>query len=195
MLKAITLALFVTLLFTGQACLAGEKNYFLELGLHTGGDQIPTEKMAPQHTGKIKAGNFVSVSLGGIIKLNQNLALSPSIGIQYFTNRLLLFEFDKTDWQITVLNLPILYRVYDWQIGAGLTYHYKPTLTASNRNENYKEKWEFDNSLGSIIKLDYYYNDEESIGLQYMQIDYTLAGYKTINGDNIALLWRIHFSL
>lgn len=183
----------ILLVLTNQACLAEENNYFWEFGLHGGGDRIPTEEMAPNHTDSVEAGGLFSVSLGTVLRFSQRFSFTPTLGIKYNFNQSIFFFPSKTSWKTTMLNLPIAYRFNDWRLGVGVSYHYKPTLSA--QSDDYSEEWQFDNSLGSIIKLDYFYDDDATIGLQHMQIDYTRSETKTVNGDNIALIWRILFSL
>lgn len=181
----------ILFILTGRPCLAESNNYFWKLGLHTGGDKVPPEEISASHPSTIEAGGLVSGSLGFNFQLYNNFYITPSFGLKHNTNLVKLDSFSRTRWKVYMLDLPITYRNDNLRFGFGFTYHHKPTLTI--QTEEYSEVWRFEDSIGTIIQLDYYYDTDATIGLHYTDIDYTMPGIRPVSGDNIGLIWRFYF--
>ena len=72
----------------------------------------------------------------------------------------------------------------DIQIGAGLTYHTNVELRGTGVLES---SYKFDNALGALAEIDYFWDPKSYIGLVFTAIDYEING-STFNGNSSGIV-------
>lgn len=182
--KYLVLALAFCLFFSTNAEARNIRGV-LNLGLDFGGDTLVDGSFVGGDTFDIKAGELLYFS-GGII------FMPDSIESNFETHLTIGWKFDSVnadngdiDFNRFPLELLYFYKVNNWRLGGGLTYHLNPKLkgsgVASGINAN------FDDALGFVIQSHYSLDETFSIGVRYTIIDYEGEGLKTIDANSFGL--------
>lgn len=162
----IRVILLGTFLLLASQSANAELDFLGQLGLHGGGDNVVTALFTDGSSESIKAGEFLSIDLGiawdmGILegritggwKYDTITATNGSLDFQRFTTQGLL-----------------LFAAGDWRFGGGAAYHFKIELDGSGVAESADA--EYDNALGYVAEIDYYFTENAYVGVQYLNIEY-----------------------
>ncbi|MGD8927146.1 MAG: hypothetical protein PVG20_09855 [Thioalkalispiraceae bacterium] len=153
------------LLLISQSAQA-ELDFLGQIGLHGGGDNIVTALFTDGSSEDIKAGEFLSIDLGMAWDMG---ILEGRItgGWKYDTITASNGDLDFTRYTSQAL---LLFAAGDWRFGGGAAYHFGIKLdgsgVASGADANY------DNALGYVAEIDYYFSEQAYFGIQYLNIEY-----------------------
>lgn len=163
-------------------------DFVLEGGLHFGGDRMAEVIFTTGSSDEIKAGELISFSLGAAFDLSTAVQSRLTFGIK-------IDEISATNGYISFARYPLdlvfLYRVDRWGFGGGLTYHFNPSLDGSVIAADFKA--DFENALGLLGEIDWYFSQGGYLGLLYTVIDYksvptATTNAATVNGDSIGII-------
>ena len=162
----------IRVLLLGASLLLGSQtahadfDFLGQLGLHGGGDNVVTALFEDGSSETIKAGEFLSIDLGvawdmGILegritggwKYDTITATNGDLDFQRFTTQGLL-----------------LFAAGGWRFGGGAAYHFEVELDGSGVASTADA--EFDNALGYVAEIDYYFSEKVYAGIQYLNIEY-----------------------
>jgi len=161
---------------------------FLQMGLHTGGDELVGVTFLSGSTSSIDAGALFSFSGGVNIETTINSELRLALGYKFD-------DITATNGSITFDRLTLeatwFYNLDDkWSIGAGVTQHLDPTLDGTGVVSG---SVSFKDATGIVAEIDYKFSSGLYLGGHFTSIDYeTVNGAATVSGDSIGLLlgWR-----
>ena len=164
-MKTRVLLLGSILLFASQSANA-ELDFLGGIGLHGGGDNVITALFTDGSSEDIKGGEFLSIDLGvawdmGIMegratggwKYDTITATNGGLDFSRFTSQFLL-----------------LFAAGDWRFGGGAAYHFEIELDGSGVAAGADA--EYDDALGYVAEIDYYFHEKAYVGIQYTNIEY-----------------------
>ena len=156
------------LLFTSSLCAYIQP--IIKIGYDTGGYTL---KSLDEDRLKIGSG---FIGEGGLSFRTPELGrhLKGQIFLGYKLNQL-----DHTngvyDFSRVTLSAIELYNTRYFHIGAGVTYHFSPTLDyTDDRSSNFDKQTEYDDALGFIFQLGFNLSREATLGIKGTIIDYEL---------------------
>lgn len=162
-LKAVVIALGFVITQPAQAAL----DIMVELGIHDGGDDIITVNFTDGSSRDMQAGEFLSLGAG----------VAWDIGSVMETRLYAGWKGDEVSadngsvklnrW---TSNFMLLFKAGGWRFGGGAAYHWSIELDGSGAATNASA--EFDDALGAVAEIDYYFNENAYVGLQYLNIEY-----------------------
>jgi len=136
------------------------------IGIHEGGDDIVTALFTDGTEETIQAGEFLSIDLGVAWDMGF-LEGRMAGGWRYDT---ITADNGKLNFQRFTAQALLLAAIGNWRIGGGGTYHFEIELDGSGVGS--PASAEFDNAIGAIAEIDYYFTPKAYIGLQYTHIEY-----------------------
>jgi hypothetical protein len=156
----------------------------VELGIHTGGDEMTLVDDSNAVIESTKAGELYSLALGGTKAFTDNIEAQFTIGIKSNSNYALDSE---ASWVRYPVNGMIFYYSENYRLGLGATAHlypkYKVSGTTKNASSSYK------NALGGLLEFDYRLSGQLYLGLRYTAIEYVREDDgKRFDGSSIGLL-------
>jgi hypothetical protein len=154
---------FVLFLFGTKSFADG----ILSVAYEFGGDAIEKIQYDDGSTSKFKIGNGILLSGGGLFDISSNATIQATIGskiTQGIEGSADYFLFRR--YMVEVIPF---YNFSSVRIGAGITYHVSPEVTAANATAN--DKIKFGSTLGYVAQLDYHAK-EVIAGLRYTTIQY-----------------------
>lgn len=160
-----TLLLGSFLLFASQSANA-ELDFLGQIGLHGGGDDVVTALFTDGSSEEIKAGEFLEIDLGVAWDMGI-LEARITGGWKYDT---ITAENGELDFQRFTSQALLLFAAGDWRFGGGAAYHFEIELDGSGVAE--AADAEFDDALGYVAEIDYYFTENAYVGLQYLDIEY-----------------------
>jgi len=83
----------------------------------------------------------------------------------------------------------VFYRLPQFRVGGGLTYHLSPKLSGSGPAGNINTK--FDDSAGFVLQADYLLQ-KITVGLRYTSLEYKLGG-GSVKSDGVGVTFGISF--
>ncbi len=153
-------------LFAVQPALAA-LDFLAEIGIHEGGDDLITINFIDGSSRDLQAGEFLSLAggiawdMGSIMegrltagwKGDEVSATNGSVKLNRWTSDFMLF-----------------FKAGGWRFGGGAAYHWDVQLEGSGDASSASA--DFDNAAGAVAEIDYYFNENAYIGLQYLNIEY-----------------------
>jgi len=136
------------------------------IGLHSGGDDVVTAAFTDGSSEDIKAGEFLSLDFGVAWDMGI-LEARATAGWKYDTITATNGDLDFSRYTGQFL---LLFAASDWRFGGGATYHFNIELDGSGVAESADA--EFDDAVGYIAEIDYYFDEKAYVGLQYTNIEY-----------------------
>jgi hypothetical protein len=158
---------------------------FFEGGVHVGGDDLVSVTFTSGDTQKVKAGQLLSVAIGGYTDLGQSVQGRLSLG--YKVDRV-----NASNGEIKFSRFPVemlfMKQYSNWMVGGGLAYHLSPKLTVNTGSVGLSGTATFDNALGYLLAFDYNSNGSFThdwyVGGRITVIDYK-NGYGSVSGNSI----------
>jgi len=182
-LKVIFITLGFAVIQPSQASL----DFFAELGIHDGGDDVLTVNFTDGTSRDIQAGEFLSVGLG----------VAWDMG-EYLESRLyagwLGDDVSATNGNVKLnrwtSNFMLFLKAGGWRFGGGAAYHWDVKLDGSGDATNASA--DFEDAFGVVAEVDYYFTENAYVGLQYLNMDYdrlaTMSNSaKTFDASSIGL--------
>ncbi len=182
----ITLLGFFLLLATKSAY--AEVDFIASIGLHSGGDDVVEVLFTDGSSEDIKAGEFLTLEFGAAWDMGNIEARATGgwkIDSISATNGDL--DFSRLTGQLL-----FLYALDEWRFGGGATYHFNVELDGGGVASIASA--EFDDALGYVAEVDYYFSEKAYVGLQYTDIEYdrtTAFGQSpaTFDGSSIGIVF------
>lgn len=176
----VTLVLFLSYGFIPSAY----ARTLVEIGVHTGGDEITLVDDSNAVIESTKAGNLYSFALGGTIAHTDNIESQFSIGIKSDAN---YSSDDEASWVRFPLNAMLFYRNEKFRLGLGATAHFSPKFKVSGTTKNASTTYE--DAIGLLFEIDYQFAQQYHVGLRYTDINYVREGDgQSFDGSSIGLL-------
>jgi hypothetical protein len=103
-------------------------------------------------------------------------------------------NLSASDGSISFTRFPlealVFYRLPQFRLGGGLTYHLSPKLKGDGVASGLDVK--FDNATGFILQADYLINPKMTVGVRYTNLDYKLGGVSA-DSSGIGFTFGISF--
>jgi hypothetical protein len=161
---------FIPLLFCILVQPVKAASLVLEGGLHTGGDELISVLFTSGSTDSIKAGDLLSLAIGTNFDVSDNVESRITFGVKLDVISASNGDITFTRYPVNVL---LLYKSDSLRIGGGLTYHLSPELSGSGIAAGVNGQ--FDDALGFLGELDWYFSQNAYFGFRLTNIDYTVS--------------------
>jgi hypothetical protein len=142
-------------------------DFFAELGIHDGGDDLVTVYFSDGTDRDVQAGEFFSLGLGVAWDMGEYLETrlyAGWLGDDVSANN---GDVKLNRW---TSNFMLFFKTGGWRFGGGVAYHWDIQLEGSGVASNASA--DFDNALGGVAEIDYYFTENAYVGLQYLSMDY-----------------------
>jgi hypothetical protein len=158
----------------------------LKAGFDFGGDTLVTVVFADGSTKSINANEGLYFG-GGVSILSDSKDIETEVSLSYkFTG--INASNGSIDWTRFPLEVLVFYRLPQFRLGGGLTYHLSPKLSGSGvTNANLK----FDDSAGFVLQADYLLQ-KITVGLRYTSLQYKVGG-ASVKSDGVGVTFGISF--
>lgn len=191
--KVVTLVLGLVMSFPGNVW---SVDLFIEASLHNGGASVPTREMlGRQPNNQINAGGGLGAALGMVIPVADKIELIGTFGTHVFASGDLIFDIfngkDRVSWAMQTATVVGAYRDDEWRFGAGLVFHFNPTLHNSDGLDS--TLWKYDNALGYHLTIERDYDEEITICGYANIIDYEIPGEASVSGNSLGI--GVRFSI
>ncbi len=163
-------------------------DWFVEAGLHDGGDKLAGVTFTNGSSSSIYAGGLISFRTGVNLDMTTNSQLRFAFGYKFddITASNGSVTFDRK-----TLDASLFYWLNSvWSLGIGVTQHLSPALSGSGVVAG---RVAFKDATGMIVEADYQLSSGMYWGVQLTSIDYeTVSGTTKVNGDSAGILfgWR-----
>ncbi|HTF16255.1 MAG TPA: outer membrane beta-barrel protein [Burkholderiales bacterium] len=171
------------LMFAGAAMAplgshAADVSPIVKGGFDFGGDTVVSVDLSGSggsSSKSVKAHQGGFVGLGASILMDSRV-LEAEVSLSYKFSSIIAQNAD-IDWTVFPLDALVFYRLPNFRLGGGLTYHLDPTLkgrkAASSLNARY------DDALGYVLQADYVLDKRFNFGVRYTSVDYKLHSQTT----------------
>ena len=159
-------------LLAAGAAQAADVRPFVKAGADFGGDTLVTVVFVDGERESIKA-NEGFYAGGGVSIRNEAKTLEGEVSIAYKFNAITASNGD-VDWTMMPLEALLFYRLPQWRLGGGLTYHMNPKLKGSGVVGGLDVK--FDDALGMVLQADYLIGQSMAVGVRYTNVKYEVQG-------------------
>src|SRR5712691_1221874 len=143
----------------------------LKAGFDFGGDKLITVIFADGSTKSINANEGLYFG-GGVSILSDSKDIETEVSLSYKTTGINASN-GSVDWTRFPLEVLVFYRLPQFRLGGGLTYHLSPKLSGSGPAGNISTK--FDDSAGFVLQADYLLQ-KITFGLRYTSLQYKVGG-------------------
>ena len=168
-------------------------NPLIKLGYDWGGTTLAIVEHEYERDEKIRAGNGVSLEVGAVVASpNSNTELQLFLG--YKADQSSASNGEVT-WDAIPFTALVMIKNGEWKFGGGVTYHLNPELSGNFSgydngdyfNDSVDDQYE--NSLGTVLEIDYMATDYLSIGVKGTFIEYKLKSDHNLiaKGNSIGL--------
>src|SRR5262245_11094772 len=143
-------------------------NPTFKIGYDFGGDTLIEVQSSSGATRKLKAGQGLFLGAGASI-LSDAKDLEGEVTLSYkYAN--ITAQNGDINWSVLPLDGLIFYRMPNFRIGGGLTFHTNPTLkgsgAATGLQANYKD------AAGLVLQADYIFGERIKLGMRFTGIKY-----------------------
>jgi len=153
------------LLLVSQSARA-ELDFLGQIGLHGGGDDVVTALFTDGSSEEIKAGEFLAIDLG--IAWDMGIMEGRITGGWKYDT--ITAENGDLDFSRYTAQGLLLFAAGDWRFGGGVAYHFAIELDGSGVASGADA--EYDDALGYVAEIDYYFSEKVYVGVQYLDIEY-----------------------
>lgn len=159
----------------------------LKAGYDVGGDTVVTAVFTDGSTKSIKANEGFYFG-GGASILSDSKDIETEVSLSYkFAS--INASNGSIDWTRFPLDVLVFYRLPQFRLGGGLTYHLSPKLSGSGPAGNINTK--FDDSLGYVLQADYLLQ-KITLGLRYTSLEYKVGG-ASVKSDGVGITFGVSF--
>ena len=163
-------------------------DWFLQAGLHAGGDKLAGVTFTNGTSSSIYAGGLLSLDGGVNLDLTTNSQLRLAVGYK-FDN--ISASNGSITFDRTTLDASWFYWVNSaWCLGVGVTQHLNPVLSGSGVTAG---RVAFKDATGIVMEADFQLAGGMYWGGKFTSIEYeTLSGSAKVNGNSAGILfgWR-----
>lgn len=181
----------VAALFTGTiSSFTAQAGLVMQMGIDVGGDEMVRAVFVGGESDSINAGELIHFDIGlSIPSAQSNPAWESQLTLGW-KNDSIDAGNGTLDWSRFPVDFLQFYIVNDWRFGAGLSWHFDPTLEG---NGVVAGKVEFDNAMGFLLEADYLagLNREIFLGARLTLIEYEV-GTESVDADSLGAVvgWR-----
>ncbi len=158
----------------------------LKAGFDFGGDKLITVIFTDGSTKSINANEGLYFG-GGVSILSDSKDIETEVSLSYKTTGINASN-GSVDWTRFPLEVLVFYRLPQFRLGGGLTYHLSPKLSGSGVTS---VNLTFDNSAGFVLQADYLLQ-KITVGLRYTSLEYKLGG-GSVKSDGVGVTFGISF--
>jgi hypothetical protein len=177
-------------LLAGAAAQAADVRPFVKAGFDFGGDTLVTVIFLGGETESIKANEGFYFG-GGMSILNDAKNFEMELSVAYKFNSVTASNGD-VDWTTLPVEMLVFYRLPQWRLGGGLTYHLDPELDGSGVVGGLNVK--FDDALGFVLQADYLITPNMAFGARYTNVEYEPeGGGSSAKSDGIGVTFSYRF--
>jgi hypothetical protein len=151
---------------------AAEVGPLIKVGYDTGGDTLVTAMFTSGSSKSIKANEGFYFGVGASI-LTDSKDIEVEVSLSYKSARVTASN-GEIEWTRVPLEALVFYRLPQFRLGGGLTYHLSPKLSGSGFASNISGK--FDDSAGLVLQADYLLTPKITIGGRYTSLEYKVGG-------------------
>ena len=176
--------IFLTCLLIGNVSHA--QDLLLQLSTEIGGDKLTKVSYTNGETDSIRADGLIHLAIGTTFATAPES--SPSLETQFTVG----WKFDNSgakngeiSWTRYPVELLQFYTNEKWRLGAGLTYHLRPTLKSKGVVDGINVN--FDDALGLVFEVDYINSGKNYIGARVVLIDYQIED-TSVDGNSIGIV-------
>ena len=123
----------------------------------------------------MKANEGAFVGLGASILMDSKV-LEAEVSLSYKFSNLSVQNAD-IDWTVLPLDALVFYRLPNFRLGGGLTYHLAPTLKGRRAASSLNAK--YDDALGFVLQADFVLDRRFNFGVRYTSVDYRVNSQTT----------------
>lgn len=181
-------SLIVALLAYSMA-IPAQAGIVLQLGVDAGGDEMVRANFTDGETQSIDAGEFTHFDIGFSFPNDRAHPTWESQLTIGWKNATIQAENGSLDWTRYPIDFMQFYVVDAWRFGAGLTWHFNPTLEGSGVVHG---KASFDDAMGFLLEADFLMgpNREVYLGGRLTLIEYDVAqgsggSGESVDGDSV----------
>lgn len=181
-MKKTLLLISATLLTTPSFSQA--EDFFVQGGLHFGGDTLATVTFTDGSSQSIEAGGMISFSGGLITEIAEGIDLRTSLGYKFD-------DITASNGGMDFSRIPVTAMVFTkgelFNAGFGATYHLNPSFSATGVLTG-DITIDYDDALGFVGELDFpLSNGRAYVALKATFIEYTIGPVK-IDGNSVGIL-------
>lgn len=156
----------------------------IEVGIHSGGDEITLVSESNAVIESTKAGGLYSFAFGGTKAYTDNIEAQLSFGIKSDASYSADNEFS---WVRYPLNAMLFYHTKHLRLGLGATAHFYPKFKVSGTTKNASTTYK--DAIGALFEIDYELDQIFHLGLRYTDIKYdSETDGRRFDGSSIGLL-------
>lgn len=156
----------------------------LEIGIHTGGDEITLVDATNTVIESTNAGDKLSFALGGTKAITDNFEGQFSFGIKSDSHHTV---DDEASWVRYPVNAMLFFHNENLRLGLGATVHFSPKYKVSGNTNNASSS--FKDAIGALFEIDYRLNQQFHLGLRYTDIKYERENDgRRFDGSSVGLL-------
>ena len=145
----------------------------LKAGYDTGGDTIVTAIFSGGSTRSLNANEGLYFG-GGASILTDSKDIEVEVTLSYkfggIGSRVEGIPEPNIEWTLYPIDVLVFYRLPQFRVGGGLTYHFSPTLKGSGASSGLYAT--YDDALGFVLQADYVLRDRFNFGLRYTSVSY-----------------------
>ena len=165
---------------------AVEVRPMLKAGYDFGGDTLVTVVFAGGSTKSINANEGLYFG-GGVSILSDSKDIETELSLSYkFAG--INASNGSVDWTRFPLEALVFYRLPQFRLGGGLTYHLSPKVSGSGFASG---SLKFDDSAGFVLQADYLLQ-KITVGLRYTSLEYKVGG-TSVKSDGVGVTFGISF--
>lgn len=157
------------------------------LDLTLGEDTLREVPFIGGGSGSVEAGGLLSLAVGAQIETSDDVNMVVTVGWKSDSINAVNGELEFSRLPINAL---ALYVMGQWQVGGGITYHMNPEYSENSPFANVTAK--FDDAVGFLADVRYFYSERSYVGGRYTMIDYEI-GSITVDGNSIGITAGIVF--
>lgn len=165
-------ALLPALLLVAGFARAAEVRPVARIGFDFGGDNLITVPFTDGTSDSIRANEGFSIG-GGALFRSDLLHMEAEVTLSYKFTSVNARNGDVT-WTRFPIDALVFYRLPQFRLGGGLTYHLSPSLDGSGAASNINAT--FDDALGFVLQADYLWTPRYTLGARYTSVTYKTGG-------------------
>ncbi len=159
----------------------------LKMGFDFGGDKIATTTSG----GSIKGNDGLFLG-GGASILTDSKDIEVEVTLSWKYANLTASDGDLSFTRFP-LDALVFYRLPQFRVGGGLTYHLNPKFSGSGVASSL-DGFKFDNAVGLVLQGDYLIGKKFSLGLRYTTLEYKpKTGGDPLNSNGVGVLFSMMF--
>jgi hypothetical protein len=155
-------------------------------GFDFGGEEVATTTSG----GSLKFNELLYIGGGAsILADSKDIEVEVTLSWKYG-------NLSASDGSISLTRFPldalVFYRLPQFRLGGGLTYHLNPKFKADGVVAAL-DGFKFDNALGLVLQGDYLINPKMAVGLRYTSLEYKKSGFPSADSNGMGVTFSMSF--